>query len=262
MFFVLSKTIAIVLLPSNLLLLLALAGLLLTLTRFRRAGFRLTAGALIVLAAASFLPVGNVLIHSLEQRFPPWDASRGAPDGIVVLGGDIDVALSGERGTPSISDANRILALARLAHEFPQARIVYSGGNPALIPDGYTEAEFLAPLLDQLGVPFHRVTLETRARNTAENAAFSKQLAQPKPGERWLLVTSAYHMPRAVGCFRHAGFSVEAYPVGWSTGRTVSLMPSLGVSGRLTRLDVGLHEWMGLIAYRVSGRTGELLPGV
>lgn len=262
MFFVLSKTLAIVLLPSNLLILLAVAGVVLMLTRWRRVGLRLTVAALTIVVAVSLLPVGSFLIHTLEQRFPRWDPARGAPDGIVVLGGGLSPSLSHAHGTPVVNaDADRIIAIARLARDYPDARIIYSGGDGRLIPAGYAETEFLGPLLDQMGVPRERVVLESRSRNTTENAVFSKALAQPKPGERWLLVTTAWHMPRAVGCFRRAGFAVEAYPVGWRTGTRFVLRPRSNISGGLASLDLAVHEWTGLIAYWLAGRTSELLPG-
>ncbi len=88
---------------------------------------------------------------------------------------------------------------------------------PACSRNEPAEADYLYPLLDSFGVPRERVMLENKSRNTAENAAFTKALVKPKPGERWLLVTSAQHMPRAVGCFRRVGFPVEAYPVDWHT---------------------------------------------
>ena len=125
----------------------------------------------------------------------------------------------------------------------------------------WPEANFLYPLLDSFGVARERVVLESRSRNTAENAAFTKELMKPKPGERWLLVTSAQHMPRAVGCFRRVGFAVEAYPVAWHTGMRISLRPSDAMGGGLARTDFAIHEWIGLIAYWLTGRTSELLPG-
>jgi uncharacterized SAM-binding protein YcdF (DUF218 family) len=111
-------------------------------------------------------------------------------------------------------------------------------------------------------VPASRLTLESRSRNTIENAVYSKASAQPKPGERWLLVTSALHMPRAMGAFRQAGFAVEAYPVDYQTNGWRDMLDVIGgVSRGLARTDDALHEWIGLIAYRVTGKTSELLPG-
>lgn len=261
MFFVLSKTIAFFFLPSNLLIFLGVVGVVLLLTRWRRLGVCLMVASLLLMLAAGFLPIGDLLIHSLENRFPRWDSARGAPDGIVVLGGAISPALSLAHNDPVVSeDAGRIIALAKLAHEYPSARIVFSGGEGALVPKGQPEAHFLAPLLKAMNVPLERVILEDRSRNTAENAVFSKATVKPKLGERWLLVTSAWHMPRAVGCFRQVGFPVEAYPVAWRTGRRLHFHLADELSAGLQRLDLGVHEWMGLIAYRLTGRTSALFP--
>ena len=104
--------------------------------------------------------------------------------------------------------------------------------------------------------------MERRSRNTQENADFSKALVMPKDGERWLLVTSAFHMPRSVGLFRKAGFAVEPYPVDWRIGGRADLMAfsNVAVEG-LARTDLAIREWIGLLAYRATGRIDELLPG-
>lgn len=262
MFFVVSKTAVFLLLPSNILILIGVSGLVLMATRFARAGRRMALVSLALLALAGFLPLGAVLSHKLESRFPPWDASRGAPDGIVVLGGAIIPALSLDYAPPAVgSEAARIIAIAKLARDYPNARIVYSAGDASVMGNEAPEANFLYPLLDSLGVPRTRVMLEERSRNTAENAAFSKKLVQPKPGERWLLVTTAQHMPRAVGSFRRVGFAVEAYPVAWHTRRQLRLGPMETLGRGLDKLDYAVHEWLGLLSYWLTGRTGELLPG-
>lgn len=261
MFFFLSKTVAPFLLPSNLFIALVVAGILLTLSRFRRGGIRTAIAGLVLLLIAGFSPAGNILTHQLESRFPPWDAARGAPDGIVVLGRPISTRLSQAHGAPVVDDAaDRFFALAKLARQFPNARIVFAGGTGALA-GGPAEADFVGPLLDDMGVPRERVALERRSRNTAENAAFSKDIAKPKPGERWLLVTSAWHMPRAVGCFRRVGFAVEAYPVDWRTSVGFEFRLPRSFAGGLGRTDLAVNEWLGLLAYWLTGRTSELLPG-
>ncbi len=260
MFFVLSKTVAFLLLPSNLLIALIIVGVIAA-TRWRRFGLRMAVVCALGQLAAGFLPVGNALTHILESRFPRWEATRGPPDGIVVLGGAISTRLSVEHDEPVVDQAaGRILALVKLSRQFPSARIIYSGGNAELM-GGPPETDFLRPLLDNLGVPRERVVLENRSRNTAENAAFSKAIAAPKPGERWLLVTSAAHMPRAVGCFRRVDFVVEAYPVDWRTGAGFDFALSRRFSAGLRRTDLAVREWFGLVAYWATGRSSELLPG-
>ena len=261
MFFILSKTVAFLFLPSNFLILFGLAGVVLMATRRRRAGISMATASVVMIAAAAFLPVGGLLIHVLESRFPPWDAGRGAPDGIIVLGGAIGSDLSREYGEPVLGgDAGRIVAMAKLARAYPSARIVYSGGDPSLLGNQVPETDFVYPLLDIFGVPRTRVTLESRSRNTAENASYTKELINPKPGERWLLVTSAQHMPRAIGCFRKVGFAVEAYPVGWRTRRTEVPIWSRSLPSGLAYLDMAAYEWLGLISYWATGKTSELLP--
>ena len=101
---------------------------------------------------------------------------------------------------------------------------VFSGGSPALFVSEAPEAEFAARLLRDFGIDPERIQIEEQSRNTVENAVFSRLIAQPKPGERWLLVTSAYHMPRSIGAFRKAGFAVEPYPVDWRTRGPADLL--------------------------------------
>jgi uncharacterized SAM-binding protein YcdF (DUF218 family) len=262
MFFILSKTVTFLLLPSNFLFVLALAGLVLLLTRLRRAGRRLLIGSLIALVLAGVLPVGAVLVHTLEQRFPRWNPARGAPDGIIVLSGAINPVLSRIYGEPQINEsAERVTAIAKLARAFPNARIVYSGGDASLLANHGREAEYLTPLLDNFGVARERVLLEPNSRNTYENAVFTKALVKPKPGERWLLVTSAQHMPRAVGCFSRIDFPVEAYPVDWHSPPRFHFGLNFYIAVSLTKLDAVVHEWTGLLAYWLTGRTSQFFPG-
>lgn len=261
MFFVLSKTVAFLFFPSNALIILGLAGLVLAVTRWKRAGAAMMAASIVLLGTAGFLPVGNALTHVLEARFPAWREAGGAPDGIVVLGGAISPKLSQAHGESVIDgDAGRITALIKLARAYPAARIVYSGGDASLLSSESPEADYVYPLLDSFGISRNRVLLETRSRNTAENAAFTKELVNPKTTERWLVVTSAQHMPRAIGCFRKAGFQVEAYPVGWRTTQHFDSFGERTLSDGLKRLDSAAYEWIGLLAYRVTGRTTALFP--
>jgi len=264
LFFVLSKTVGVLLLPTNLLIVLALAGALLTATRFARAGRRLMTAAIVLLALCAFSPLGNLLLYPLESRFPPWSAAQGTPDGIVVLGGPIDADLSVAHDVPVIhSGADRIVAAAALARKYPDARIIYAGGSANLVGSDAREADYAATIFESLGIDKARLIMDRRSRNTYENALFSKELAAPKSGERWLLVTSAFHMPRAIGLFRQVGFAVEPYPVDWRVGRSAAdilAFTPLALEG-LGRTDVAVREWIGLVAYRIAGRTSALFPG-
>lgn len=262
MFFVLAKILGFFALPSNFLISLGIAGILLLLTQYRRLASWLVVTSLVLIAVAGLSPLGNILILPLEQRFPPWVASRGAPDGIVVLGGAITPSISAARGMVELNEAaTRITAAAELARRYPNARIIYTGGSGALLSDRIAEAPFAVRELEALGVAHDRITAEEQSRNTIENAVFSRLIAQPKPGERWLLVTSAFHMPRAIAAFRAANFPVEAYPVDWRTRGLIDATSPFGsLSEGLGRTDIAVHEWLGLLAYRLAGKTQELFP--
>lgn len=263
MFFVLSKTLGVALLPTNFLIGLGLVGVVLLLTRFSSAGRKLLVIAALGLAICGFSPLGNWLLYPLESRFPPWDASEGAPDGIIVLGGPIDPDISAARKVPVIRNApDRIVTAAILARKYPNARIIFTGGNADLTSNDAREADYAGEIFERLGISEARLTMERRSRNTFENAEFSKQLAAPKAGERWLLITSAYHMPRAVGLFRKVGFAVEPCPVDWRLRGRADLLSfsDLAIDG-LEQTDIAVHEWIGLLAYRLTGKIDDLLPG-
>jgi uncharacterized SAM-binding protein YcdF (DUF218 family) len=263
LFFFLSKTIGKMLLPTNFLIGIGVIGALLLATRFASLGRRLMVLSVLMLAVCGFSPLGNWLLYPLESRFPPWDAARGAPDGIIILGGSIDADLSVAHGGAVVrSEADRIIAAAALARRYPNARILFTGGSANLLSNDAKEADYAGALFESLGVAKARLTMERRSRNTQENVEFSKAMVAPKSGDRWLLVTSAFHMPRSVGLFRKAGFAVEPYPVDWRVGGSSDLLAFFPVADDgLGRTEIALREWMGLIAYRASGKIDELLPG-
>ena len=262
MFFVLSKTLGLFTVPSNLMMALGLIGIVLLFTRFRRLASWLIVTSLALIAFAGYSPIGRILMLPLEQRFPPWDASRGAPDGIVVLGGAIDPEISLARGAVALNgSAERITVTAELARRYPNARIVFSGGASSLDPDAPLEAPAAVKELVALGVAHDRITVDEQSRNTIENAVFSHLLANPKPGDRWILVTSAAHMPRAIAVFRAAGFLIEAYPVDYRTrGPNDAARLHASLPEGLEMTDQAIHEWAGLVIYRLTGRTSELFP--
>jgi len=260
MLFVASKVLGFFALPSNDMLMIGLIGLVLMRTKTARAGCWLVAASIMLLLVFGLLPFGRLLLVPLEERFPPWDASRGAPDGIVALGGVIEPEMADRPDSGLNEAAERITAIAGLARRYPAAKILFSGGD-ILMRSGHSEAQAAGALLESFGIPASRLILEDQSRTTAENAAFSRQFAMPKPGERWLLVTSAWHMPRAVGAFRKAGFPVEAYPVDYRTPGAAGLwIPFGSVSNGLRRTDTAVKEWFGLVAYWLTGRSSALFP--
>ncbi|PST27144.1 YdcF family protein [Mesorhizobium plurifarium] len=260
MFFVLSKLLAAFAVLSNLIGLAAGAGLVALALRRRKQGLGLLITAVVLLLIAGWLPVGSAALRILEDRFPLPEIP-GEVAGIVVLGGEIDTDLSTERHTVALSSAGeRLTKTAELSLVYPKARILLSGGSANLLSyEAESEAAMARDLLMRIGVPDKRIELEERSRNTCENAVESKAVARPKPGEAWLLVTSAFHMPRSVACFRAAGFPVIPYPVGYQVRRSDVRHLTSSLSMGLYLADLAAHEWVGLVAYHFSMNT-ELFP--
>lgn len=261
MYFLLSKLLWMLATPSSLIALTITTGAILGATRFRRTGVVVSAIGAFVLLLCGFGPAGVWLLRPLEDRFER-PANLTAPDGIIVLGGDISAAMLEDRGVLAPNGARLTEAVA-LARRFPLARVVFTGGSANLLAKSIPEAEAAEKFLAAMGVPGGRTTFESRSRNTSENAMLTRDLVSPRPGEQWLLVTSAFHMPRAIGAFRHAGFDVTAWPADYLSFGTQSewVMPNGSMVEGLRRVDIGAKEWVGLLAYRLTDKTDEFLPG-
>jgi uncharacterized SAM-binding protein YcdF (DUF218 family) len=241
MFYLISKALWRVAAPSNALILMTLATAIWALCGQSLADWLAVTGAA-ALVIGGFTPLSYWLMLPLENRFSPWKpVSHTVVDGLIVLGGD--------------AGGHQIINLVELSREFPQARLVYSG------PGEEREAEDLLAKFARLGGDRERITMETRSRNTFENAVYSAHLINPIPNQRWLLVTAACHMPRAIGCFRRVGFKVEAYPTDYTTRNISYVQIAFGLSSRtLSQLDRAMKEWIGLVVYRLTDKTTELFP--
>jgi len=263
MFFPVSKIFWLAAEPVQLLVVLALIGVGLVLTRFARVGRMLVVGAILGLALCLLSPLGALLLRPLETRFPVPGADLPDPIGIIVLGGSISLSRTAASGQVVMtSDANRITSGAELARRYPRARLVFTGGSGDLFQPEPSEAGAARSIWLALGVPESQMLFESKSRNTWENAVLTRDLVDPKPGETWLLVTSAWHMPRSVGIFRRVGFSVVPYPVAQRTlGGAQDLVPQSYIVDRVFMLDMSIREWIGLLAYHLTGKTDELFPG-
>jgi uncharacterized SAM-binding protein YcdF (DUF218 family) len=260
--FYISKVFWGVMQPAMLLLILVIAGAVLLGTRYQRAGRRLVVAAAVFFVVGGIGPLSTWMILPLEDRFPRADLSGRPVDGIVILGGAEDARVAKGRGTHALNEsAERMTEAATLARRYPDAKVLFTGGTVEILREPTVEADAAGMVLRDLGIGSDRLLLERKARNTAENAVLAKELADPKPGQRWLLITSAWHMPRAMGLFRKAGFDVEAWPTDYRTAGPSDawMLFSSPVEG-LRRLDFVVKEWLGLLVNRVTGRSDELFP--
>jgi len=267
MFFYIAKAVWFVLQPSTLIALLIGYGAILIWTGWARWGRRFVSVGALLLLIVGLSPLGNALILPLEDRFPRANlSSPPAPTGIIILGGAENRLVGSARKAPTLNEAGeRLLEGAILAHRFPGAKIAFSGGDAGILYKSDNEAEGAAAILTKLGIARDRLILETDARDTYENAVFLKTELEREgaldPAKRWLLITSAYHMPRSIGAFRQAGFDVEPWPVDYRTRGPADLTrPFDQVSEGLRRVDTAMREWVGLLAYWLTGRTDALFP--
>ena len=260
--FIIAKLGGILTSPSTLLLLCCVIGLVLIWRRPSVAGRRFLLVGIGGFLAVYLLPLDQWALLPLEDRFPQVTDPPAHVDGIIVLGGAVIPEITAERGIPSLnSAAERMTTGVALALRYPSARLVFTGGQGALVAGQAKEADVARMLFTSLGVPADRMIFERESRTTWENAVMTKALVKPQPGQTWLLVTSASHMPRSVGIFRKVGWQVVPWPVGYKTGWDWHLWLPFDLGIRLSQLDLAAHEWIGLVAYRLEGRTTALFPG-
>ena len=260
--FIFSKLIEQFVIPSNFLLLFGLLGLLLMLFGRRRLGLALSTLCILLLAVCGWSTVGALMLAPLENRFASPDITQ-PPTGIIMLGGAVDTHLAGDRRLLALNDGGeRLTETAALAHRFPTVRIFLSGGLGHIGSDtDPSESAVARQFLLSVGIPAERIAMEEKSRTTCENAEESFKALNPKPGETWLLVTSAWHMPRAVACFRAVKFDIVPYPVDFRTRlnarwRLVNKSSAVG----LEDIDIAFHEWIGLFGYWLTGKTAAILP--
>jgi uncharacterized SAM-binding protein YcdF (DUF218 family) len=248
--------------PGNLLILLLLLGSGLLFTSWRRGGRILVLLTTLAMLAIAVLPVGDWLLAPLEDRFAPLTELPDHVDGIIVLGGAVSTLLTLERGQPIVNEhAERFLAFAALARRYPAAKLVFAGGGPSLKGGSFREADAARQVLDWMGMDTSRVIFERQSRNTFENVVNAKALVHPQQGETWILITSAFHMPRSVGLFRSQGWKVVADPVDYQTGAGADDPAfSIDFARNLDLMSLALKEWIGMLANLWLGQSPSLFP--
>jgi uncharacterized SAM-binding protein YcdF (DUF218 family) len=249
--------------PSNLLITIGIVGFLLLMMRFQRLGRALVGASVALLLLFGLSPAANWLIIPLETRFPVPALDGRRVDGVVVLGGALQERQTLAHGPVALNNAGeRLVAMADLARRYPAARVIFTGGAGVYSGADLPEGEVTRRKVGEFGLAAGRIVFESQSVDTYENAVLSKPLIQPKPGETWLLVTSAWHMPRAVGVFRRAGWEVTAYPVDFRSAGWRDAWRGFGsVSDGLRRTDIAAREYMGLLVYWATGRSSDLFPG-
>lgn len=260
-FFIVSKLLWLIISPENLIVFaLALVVLLFILNKDALAKKTLYSSSAVIFFIAIF-PIGSWLMYPLETQFPTKPTLPQQVDGIILLGGSF-VPSSSEawNKVQTNSFADRIHDFLALIHQYPNAKAIFTGGSASVLNKHKTEAFFAQKLFERLGIEAGHIQFEDKARNTYENALFSKQLAQPQDGETWIVVSSAFHLPRVIGVFCQQNWAVIPYPADYHSNPKKLFSPSLNLSAHLNSLNYAIHEWIGLMAYYVSGKTTSILP--
>ena len=248
MSFIALKLLEACLCPSTIILAAAIAGFLLRRSRHASAGTVLLAASLAVQAVIFVFPVDIWVLAPLEDRIPRLIQPPARVTGIVVLGGAVNQVTTEARGIPSLNGAaERMTDFVARARQYPDAILAFTGGSGRIVNGSLTEADVARALFDQLGLD-RPITYESRSRTTHENAIDLARILHPQPGQTWLLITSADHMPRALAEFRAAGWPVVPDPVAYKTAHSFAASVSGGFPDRLSRIDEAAHEWLGLAA--------------
>ncbi len=254
--FVASKILALITQPLAWVIALLLLSLCLPATKIKLMK-RMVAVALAVMLLIGWEPLPDLLIRQLENQYAeiPVDADLKGYTGVVVLGGALDAGYVAQAHQQPVlnGSAERMTWTVTLLQRNPHLQMLFTGGEGALFGVGPTEAERAKVFFDSLRVHGSHLQFEDKSRNTFENAVLTAQLPGVDKTQRWLLVTSAWHMPRSMATFAKAGWNVQAYPVDFRTG-TSTPWTSYSLRSGLDSWQLVLHELVGMAAYRIVGR--------
>ena len=270
-FFFLSKVLFFVVTPSNICWFLIAGGLIAQrFSRWRRTGLKMATGGLVALLVLGFSPIGFRMMLVLENRFAPAETTFSARadavgkiDGIILLGGFEDGRISRARGQMAVNESGeRLLESIRLARRFGDVPLIFTGGAGGIVQRYVPAGETVRAYLEAVGIAGERISIESRSLNTWQNALYTRELLGPeRAGGRFLLVTAAWHMPRSIGVFRKAGFDVVAWPADYRTAGPADGWRLFSfLWGGLERVDLATKEFIGLLVYRLTGRSSALWP--
>lgn len=263
MFFLFSKILWIVINPFNIILALLILGWLLLFKKPAVGKGLVGMGLLIIfLAGSGFVP--GIMMRSLENRIPAGTIPSNV-NGVIVLAGMVNMESSRKGLIELTEQSDRIIEGIIMVQRYPGARLIITGGSGSLNQgENLKEADYLKKLAISLGVNKERILIERNSRNTHEHAVSLSKILHTEEKGQWVLITSAFHMPRSLGCFKKEGLDVIPYPVDYKTAldasnkfSLVSLLPTMG---NLSSFNIALHEWLGLAAYRLMNYTNSIFP--
>lgn len=260
--YLVSKVYGFLIQPPSLIFILTLAALAAGLLGWRRLQWGVTAFTALILFVSLYTTTGALLTQALEARFSRPETLASAPACIVVLGGGFESEVSTGRQNAELNAAgDRFVEMMRLARRYPEAKIIVSGGDGHMTAIYDSDPSIALRLIDGFDIDPARVIAEPLSRNTFENAVNTAAILEREKLGPCLLVTSAFHMPRAVGMFRVAGVKVIPWPVDYDTdGKTGFAFDFYEPTANFNLMTTAVLEWSGLAGNYLAGRIEDIFP--
>ncbi len=257
LFFYVAKLAWVLVALDSLLIIWLALGVLCLLLAWQRLARWLFTSLLMVCLIIGLFPVGEWLLYSLEKQYPPMAMPSADIAGVIVLGGGEENAQTAAWQQVNLGSAGeRPLALLQMAKRLPDTTpIVFTGGTGKMTAQGMSGAQVMHQLLLDHEINPERIIFESQSRNTVENAVLSKQLVNPQVGDNWLLITSAFHMPRSVAIFCQQNWQVTPYPVDFRSRKDKLWRLDWDFAKHLKNLNTAYKEWLGIVAYKVAGKS-------
>mgnify|MGYP001416729970 FL=1 len=260
MSFYLSKILWLIVNPFNIFIFITLFTMFLYFINFRRLSLIIYLINFIFIALISFLPIGSYLTYIIEKEFHTNTKFPEQVDGILILGGATNPLLFKEFDQISLNgSAERLVESVMIIRKFEKAKVIFSGGSGIVNRSDLGHSQVAKLFYKKIGVDINKIFFEDKSRNTYENIIYSKKIAKPKKNENWLLITSAFHMKRALLIAEKNNWKLIPYAVDFKNVKEFKVIPNLNLLSNLNSFQSGLHEWLGLVSYYLMGRTDKFL---
>jgi uncharacterized SAM-binding protein YcdF (DUF218 family) len=233
-------------------LMLVVGTFMLLFTRKQKTGKFMTASGVVFILLMGYNIFPDRILSTLENKYPPIIETESVSDAkwIVVLGGghvtDRKVPVASILAGDTLT---RVVEGVIIHKRLPESRLLFSGGK-AFDPE--SESKTMADLAVELGVNKSKITEEPNGLDTGEQSELVKKIVGK---DKFILVTSAYHMPRAIALFRKQGMNPVPAPVGHRIKEKSTIDPYMFFprSGGIEKMEIVVHEYLGLCWMSVSG---------
>ena len=260
MSFYLSKVLWLIINPFNILIFLFFLNILFLFLKKNKLRIFLLSLLLILLVSFGIFPAGKYLIYKLEKNYHNSIILSDKVDGILILGGATNPFLSNEYNQIHLNgSAERLVESIKLIIKYSNAKIIFTGGSGFISDIKLDNAKIANKFFMQVGLDTDKIIFENKSRNTYENILFSKNIAKPKKNEKWLIITSASHMNRAVFVGEKIDWILTPYAVDFNQPKKIKFIPNINILNNFNEMQRGTYEWIGLVAYYLMGRTNRII---